>query len=99
LDDTEDDAEDGTGNGYGNGKGMRDKGWREEMDWETRSWRRAVGGGRYNRWKGGSSSSEKDPALKATIEKKRKRRIGQKIEVSGQDTRLLSAVRCAKLSN
>ena len=56
-------------------------------------------GGRYNRWKGGSSSSEKDPALKATIEKKRKRRIGQKIEVSGQDTRLLSAVRCAKLSN
>ena len=49
--------------------------------------------------KGEVVRQKKDPALKATIEKKRKRRIRQKIEVSGQDTRLLSAVRCAKISN
>jgi len=64
---------------------------------------REVGGGREvggtMDGKGEVVRQKKDPALKATIEKKRKQRIGQKIEVSGQDTRLLSAVRCAKISN
>jgi hypothetical protein len=42
---------------------------------------------------------KKDPVLKATIEKKMKQRLRQKEEVSGQDTRLPSAVRCAKISS